>query len=61
MVHHANGDPLDNSPSNLKVLCSRHHVLVHRGGFDLDNPDYSRYYVGKDGTLYRKAAYKGVR
>lgn len=50
-VHHVNENPLDNRPENLRPLCMRHHMLVHRGDFDLENPDHSRYYVTVRGTL----------
>lgn len=56
IVHHVNEDPTDNRPENLRVLCTRHHILHHRGDFDLDNPDHSRYYVTAKGTLRRRAA-----
>lgn len=54
VIHHANENPLDNRPENLRVLCNRHHILHHRGNFDLDNPDHSRYYVTKKGALRRR-------
>lgn len=56
VVHHVNEDPTDNRAENLRVLCDRHHRLTHAGDFDLDNPDYSRYYVTRRGTLRRRRA-----
>ena len=54
IVHHVNEDPTDNRPENLRVLCNRHHILHHKGDFDLDNPDHSGYYVTATGTLRRR-------
>ena len=53
VVHHVNENPLDNRPQNLRVLCDRHHILVHRSDFDLENPDHSRYFIRPDGTIGR--------
>lgn len=48
VVHHLNGDPLDNRPENLMMMEHGAHVSLHKRG------KYPSSFLGPDGNLHRR-------
>jgi hypothetical protein len=57
-IHHKDGNPMNNEPSNLIALCTSHHRLVEQGRIDLANPVMPPFVIrgGIRRYLYRYSA-----